>query len=72
MNVWLGWLNTLLQLDSNGKYLCGVPNTGERLLLIGKTGEAQVGQNDIFIKDGQSPGYSFIITVDVSAYPYVT
>lgn len=72
MDVWLGLLGAVLQLDDNGRYSCSFPNTGERLLGIGKNTNAQTGHNSFVLRGGQSLGYLLLATGVVSAYFYFT
>lgn len=68
MGWWLGWLGALLQLNYKGRYLCGLPNTGERMLLTEMGAEAQTGHNDTVGQGGQSRRYFFIVTSNDNAY----
>lgn len=46
--------------------------TGGGWLLKGLDAEAQTGHNSSAFRDGESPGYFFIVTSQVSANLYVT
>lgn len=46
MNLWLGSLIEMLQLDDGERYSCSSPSIGRRLLLTGKSAERLTGQND--------------------------
>lgn len=72
MNVCLGWAPALLQLDDNETYSCSLPNTSERPLLTAESVAAQLGHNDIEVRERQSPGYRFIVAEDFITYLYPT
>lgn len=72
VDVWLGWLGALLYLVDSGEYSCSLRNAGRKLLLTENSVEAQTGHKNYAARDGRSPGYFFIGTGGVSAYPYVT
>lgn len=63
MEVWLGWLATVLNLDENGVSQCSLPDTGRELLLTGRGAEAQTGHNNFVVKNGGSPGYFVLVPV---------
>lgn len=59
VDLWLGWLAVVLNLDRNNLSLCSLPKTGEKLLLTGRGAEAQTRQNDSAVGAGESPEYFF-------------
>ena len=60
MDVWIGWVVALLNLDHDVYFKSWLPGTGGRLLLTGKDADDQCGHNDFVVRDGESPGY-FVI-----------
>lgn len=63
MDVWLGSITALLQLDDSKRYLCSIPNTKGRLLLGGKGAEAQTGPGDFVLRSRQSLRYFLSLPV---------
>lgn len=69
--MWLGWFAVLLQLDDNERFLCSIPNTGDRLLLTGNRARAQTGRNNFVVRSRQSPGQCCVATSGVNTDLYV-
>lgn len=51
---------------------CSFPKSGRKLLLTGLGAEAQTGLNDFGVRNGDSPGYFFLVTGELSAHLHVT
>lgn len=65
LDVWLGMLALLLNIDENGRHALWMPATGGRFLISGGLNggvKPQVGHNDFPAHKGKSPGYFFIVT----------
>lgn len=67
MDVRLGWLTALLQLDDGIRHSCKLPNTSGRPLLAVKGAVAQTKHSDAVVRIGQSSGHFFIVIGDGSA-----
>lgn len=48
------------------------PKLVEKYCLTTGDAEARTGHNDVFVRDGELPGYFAIVTDEVRAHPYVT
>lgn len=70
MDVGLGWLAAVLNLDKSIVLLCSLSRTEKRLLLTEQSAEVQTGHNDFVLKDVKSSGYLFIIIGEARAYAY--
>lgn len=62
LDVWIGWLLALLNLDSDGERGAQVPRTGGRFLLTGEGCPDQTGHNDFPTEKRNNPGYFCITT----------
>ena len=62
LDLWMGWLLSLLNLDNYAQWESFVPKSGGRFLMTGKECPAQVGHNDFAVVKGQSPGYFAMVT----------
>lgn len=71
MDLWLRRPAVVLHLDDNGVLPCSLPRTGGSLLLMKLGAAAQTGHSDFVVKIGESPEYSFIVTVELSTQLYV-
>ena len=72
LDVWIGIMVSLLNIDDNGKVNVYVPRTGGRWLLTGRYCKIQVGHNDFHIIVGNiCPGYFAIVTGAERVYLWV-
>ena len=62
LDVCLGWLAGMFDLDNRSKEQCWLPITGGRPLLTGRGCADQCGHNDFVVDQGKNPGYFFIVT----------
>lgn len=72
MEVFLGWLAAVLNLRENEVLPCSLPKADEGLLLTGRGTKTQTGHKYFVVMDGESLGYMFTVTGEVSAHVYVT
>lgn len=68
LDVWLGWLGALLNLDKNGTEPVTMPSTGGRFLRTGKGCPPQCGHNDFAVEKSGQHGY-FMITTSSEPVP---
>ena len=72
LDVWIGIMVSLLNVDDNGKVNVYIPRTGGRWLLTGRYCKIQVGHNDFHIILGSiCPGYFAIVTGAERVYLWV-
>jgi len=62
LDVWVGWLLALMNLDNYGTWPCIMPRSGGRFLVTGNKCPDQCGHNDFVARKEGSPGYFCIIT----------
>lgn len=72
MDVWLGWLAVVLNLDKKENFTCSFSITYGRLLLTRRWLQTQTEPKDLVAKSGESPGFFIIVTGDTGAHCYVT
>lgn len=72
MEVWLGWLAAVLNLDRNFVVPCSLPEIGGRLLLMLCGTEVQTAYDDFVFRIRESPGYFSTVIGERGAQPYVT
>ena len=72
LDVWIGILLSMMNLDNGGRARSYFPRTGGRFLLTGKRCTPQVGHNDFPVREGDgSPGYFVIVTGPEMAHLWV-
>lgn len=72
MDVSLGKLVAVLNLDSDDVSPCRFPRTGAGLLLTARGPNAQKRHKDFVVKEKESPRYFFTATSKVIAHFFVT
>lgn len=71
IEVWLSWLTAALSLDKSVVLLCCLPKPGRRLLLMGRTGEAQTTYSHFAVRDGEPLRDFFAVPAEIFAHLYV-
>lgn len=71
LDVWIGIVSSLLDMDRRGKDRSWLPKTGGRFLLSGKGVTDQCGHNDFPVRESGSPGYFFLVTGPAKASLHV-
>ena len=64
MDVGLGWIATLLELDNRRQWPSSLPNSGGRFLLTSRDCPEQSGHNDFPVRAQGSPGFFLIATAE--------
>lgn len=67
LDLWIGWLLALMDLDHNGEWPSFFPCSGGRFLNTANGCLDQTGHNDFPVTPGTSPGFFVIVTARESA-----
>ena len=64
LDVWLGWIATLLELDSGRQWPSSFPNSGGRFLLTSRDCPEQAGHNKFPVQAQDLPAFFLITTAE--------
>lgn len=60
--MWMGWIDSALQLKDSATEIVRLPKTGIQYLLSSRQCSLQSGQNDFQHWETRSPGYVILVT----------